>query len=56
MRREKSQDTRSGASRRGGTAFISSPKEIRMGEMAVQFAPDELDFPIDIGDLTVTEC
>lgn len=30
--------------------------EIRMGEVAIQFAPDELDFPIDIGDLTVTEC
>ena len=30
--------------------------EIRMGEVAVEFAPKELGFTIDIGDITVTEC
>ncbi len=30
--------------------------EIRLGEIAVSFAPDELDFPIEIADLTMTEC
>lgn len=30
--------------------------EIRMGEVAVEFAPEELGFPIDIGEITVTEC
>ena len=30
--------------------------EIRMGEASVLFTPPELGFPIDIGDVTVTEC
>ncbi len=30
--------------------------EIRLGEVAVEFTPDELGFPIEIGDLTLTEC
>lgn len=30
--------------------------EIRVGEVCVEITPPELGFPIDIGDLTVTEC
>ena len=30
--------------------------EIRMGEVAVEIVPDELGFPIQIGEMTVTEC
>jgi len=30
--------------------------EIRMGEVAVEIVPEDLGFPIDIGDITVTEC
>ena len=30
--------------------------EIRLGEVSVKIMPEELDFSIDIGDLTVTEC
>ena len=30
--------------------------EIRLGEVAVEFAPEELGFPIEIGEVTVTEC
>lgn len=30
--------------------------EIRMGEVAVEFLPEELGFPIEIGTITVTEC
>lgn len=30
--------------------------EIRMGEVAVEMVPEELGFPIDIGDICVTEC
>ena len=30
--------------------------EIRRGEVAVELVPDELGFPIDIGDVEVTEC
>ena len=30
--------------------------EIRMGEVTVEFAPEELGFAIEIGDITVTEC
>ncbi len=30
--------------------------EIRMGEVAVEFAPEELGFPIEIGEITLTEC
>jgi alpha-D-ribose 1-methylphosphonate 5-triphosphate synthase subunit PhnI len=30
--------------------------EIRLGEVAVEFVPDELGFPVEIADITVTEC
>ncbi|WP_135466379.1 carbon-phosphorus lyase complex subunit PhnI [Crenalkalicoccus roseus] len=30
--------------------------ELRMGEVAVEFAPPELGFPVEIGDIAVTEC
>ncbi|KZD08983.1 carbon-phosphorus lyase complex subunit PhnI [Oceanibaculum pacificum] len=30
--------------------------EIRLGELAVEFVPEELGFPIEIGEITVTEC
>ncbi|MEC9347392.1 MAG: carbon-phosphorus lyase complex subunit PhnI [Pseudomonadota bacterium] len=30
--------------------------EIRMGEIAVEFAPEELGFAIEIGEITLTEC
>lgn len=30
--------------------------EIRIGEVAVEFVPEELGFPIEIGDITITEC
>ncbi|MFN3460111.1 MAG: carbon-phosphorus lyase complex subunit PhnI [Oceanibaculum sp.] len=30
--------------------------EIRMGEVAVEFVPEELGFPIEIAEITVTEC
>jgi alpha-D-ribose 1-methylphosphonate 5-triphosphate synthase subunit PhnI len=30
--------------------------EIRMGDVAVEIEPPELGFPIDIGDITLTEC
>ncbi|PWC44330.1 carbon-phosphorus lyase complex subunit PhnI, partial [Azospirillum sp. TSO22-1] len=30
--------------------------EIRMGTVAVEFAPEELGFAIEIGEITVTEC
>ena len=30
--------------------------EIRLGEVAVEFTPPELGFPIEIGEITVTEC
>lgn len=30
--------------------------EIRLGETPVEFIPDELGFPIEIGEITVTEC
>ena len=30
--------------------------EIRMGEVSVEYTPPELGFPIEIGDITVTEC
>ena len=30
--------------------------EIRMGEVPVEYTPPELGFPIEIGDITVTEC
>lgn len=30
--------------------------EIRIGEITVEFQPEDLDFAIEIGDITVTEC
>ena len=30
--------------------------EIRMGDVSVEIEPPELGFPIDIGDITITEC
>jgi alpha-D-ribose 1-methylphosphonate 5-triphosphate synthase subunit PhnI len=30
--------------------------EIRFGEVAVEFLPEELGFPIEIGEIPVTEC
>jgi alpha-D-ribose 1-methylphosphonate 5-triphosphate synthase subunit PhnI len=30
--------------------------EIRMGEVAVSVTPEELGFPVEIGEITVTEC
>ncbi len=30
--------------------------EIRMGEVTVEIVPEELGFPIEIGEITVTEC
>lgn len=30
--------------------------EIRIGEVTVEFEPEELDFAIELGDITVTEC
>jgi len=30
--------------------------EIRFGDVAVEFVPEELGFPIEIGELSVTEC
>lgn len=30
--------------------------EVRVGEVTVEFAPPELGFPIEIGEITVTEC
>jgi alpha-D-ribose 1-methylphosphonate 5-triphosphate synthase subunit PhnI len=30
--------------------------EIRLGEVAVEFVPDELGFPIEIAELSLTEC
>lgn len=30
--------------------------EIRLGEVAVEFIPEDLGFPIEIGELTLTEC
>jgi alpha-D-ribose 1-methylphosphonate 5-triphosphate synthase subunit PhnI len=30
--------------------------EIRMGEVSVEFVPEELGFPVDLGEITLTEC
>ncbi|MSP29282.1 MAG: carbon-phosphorus lyase complex subunit PhnI [Acetobacteraceae bacterium] len=38
----------------GGTHPFAG--EIRMGEAVVEIIPPELGFPIDIGDITLTEC
>jgi alpha-D-ribose 1-methylphosphonate 5-triphosphate synthase subunit PhnI len=38
----------------GGThPFVG---EVRVGEVAIEITPPELGFPIDIGDITLTEC
>ncbi len=38
----------------GGTHPLCG--EIRMGDVAVEFTPEELGFPIEIAEITVTEC
>jgi alpha-D-ribose 1-methylphosphonate 5-triphosphate synthase subunit PhnI len=38
----------------GGTHPFAG--EIRLGDVSVEIEPPELGFPIDIGDITVTEC
>ena len=38
----------------GGTHPLCG--EIRMGDVSVEFIPEELGFPIEIADITVTEC
>jgi alpha-D-ribose 1-methylphosphonate 5-triphosphate synthase subunit PhnI len=38
----------------GGTHPFAG--EIRVGEVAVEFTPEELGFPIEIGEVTLTEC
>ena len=30
--------------------------EIRLGEVSVEFVPEELGFPVELGEITVTEC
>ncbi len=38
----------------GGThPFVG---EVRVGEVAVEFVPEELGFAVDLGDITLTEC
>ncbi|MFZ4601286.1 MAG: carbon-phosphorus lyase complex subunit PhnI [Caulobacterales bacterium] len=44
------------ASQRGWGSTHPLCGEIRMGEVAVSIVPEELGFPIEIGDLVVTEC
>ncbi|MGA0601322.1 carbon-phosphorus lyase complex subunit PhnI [Caulobacter sp. KR2-114] len=44
------------SSQRGWGATHPLCGEIRMGEVAVEFVPEELGFAIDIGEITVTEC
>jgi len=44
------------SSQRGWGATHPLCGEIRVGEVSVSFSPDELDFPVEIADLTVTEC
>lgn len=44
------------SSQRGWGSTHPLCAEIRLGEVAVEFAPDELGFPIEIGELTLTEC
>ena len=44
------------ATQRGYGSTHPFAGEIRMGEVSVIIEPPELGFPIDIGDLTVTEC
>jgi alpha-D-ribose 1-methylphosphonate 5-triphosphate synthase subunit PhnI len=44
------------SSQRGFGAAHPFVGEIRMGETAVVITPEELGFPIEIGEITVTEC
>jgi alpha-D-ribose 1-methylphosphonate 5-triphosphate synthase subunit PhnI len=44
------------SSQRGWGSTHPLCAEIRLGEVAVEFVPDELGFAIDIGELTLTEC
>ena len=44
------------SSQRGWGSTHPLCAEIRLGEVAVEFIPDELGFAIEIGDLTLTEC
>ena len=44
------------ASQRGWGATHPLCGEIRLGEAAVTIVPEELGFPIEIGDIAVTEC
>lgn len=44
------------SSQRGFGATHPFVGEIRMGEVTVVLQPEELEFPIEIGEITVTEC
>ena len=44
------------SSQRGWGATHPLCAEIRLGEVAVEFVPDELGFAIEIGEVTLTEC
>jgi alpha-D-ribose 1-methylphosphonate 5-triphosphate synthase subunit PhnI len=44
------------SSQRGWGSTHPLCAEIRLGEVAVEFTPDELGFPIEIGEVTLTEC
>ena len=44
------------SSQRGWGSTHPLCAEIRLGEVAVEFIPDELGFAIEIGELTLTEC
>lgn len=44
------------ASQRGWGATHPLCGEIRMGEVAVEFVPEELGFPVEVGEALVTEC
>ena len=44
------------SAQRGFGAIHPFAGEIRLGEVTVEFVPEELGFPIEIGDITMTEC
>jgi alpha-D-ribose 1-methylphosphonate 5-triphosphate synthase subunit PhnI len=44
------------ASQRGWGSTHPLCGEIRFGEVAVEFVPEELGFPIEVGEIAVTEC
>jgi alpha-D-ribose 1-methylphosphonate 5-triphosphate synthase subunit PhnI len=44
------------SSQRGWGSTHPLCAEIRLGEVAVEFVPDELGFAIEIGEVTLTEC